>query len=424
MAARLASTGHSLGALILCVALLPLFLHAAYQPSVDVGSVTLRLADLAVLAVAAAALLEGRRVGFARLRAGRWIWLAGALFFAVVAISMLAAAASDRAYPLGAHTVTAGKYAEYALIALAVPLLVRTRADLRLLLLTVTGLAVLATAGGVLQFVGVPLFQEGPAGRRQASFLGHHDFAALAGAALVLGFVTTGRLAVVGWIAGAVGLVVSGAVTGAAGLVLAAAIAVVVTRRRAALVAVTLVLVIAGILAIRSSNIAEQFDDTTGAVETFSHRGVLAYIGVKEFAAHPATGIGWQASLDEAGYGPYLDDAKRRYPDQPDRVFPSPDEPWGIQNAYLQSLAEMGILGGIAIVALLASGVLTGLRTALRAGSPTATAALVGTLWLCIVAGIWNGIGLIAGLPLDALLWLALGLTATAAAGLEESGDG
>jgi O-antigen ligase len=435
-ALRPASNGPSLGALVLSAALLPLFLHSGFQPSVDAGSVTLRLADLAVLAVAAAALYEGRRVGFARLRAGRWIWFATAAFFAVVAVSMVAALASSRTYPFGDHLVTAAKYAEYALLALAVPLVVRRREDSRPVFATVALLSVLASAVGVLQLVGVPFFQEWPAGRRQPSFLGHHDFAALSGAALMLAYATIAlgeasprvrRLAAASGVSGALGLVVSGAVTGVAGLFLAAIMVALVarrlgtlTRRRAAVIAVTVCVVLAGVLAIRSANIAEFLEDEpAGSVETFSHRGVLAYIGIREFAGHPLLGVGWQASLDEAGYGPYLDDARRRYPDQPERVFPSRAEPWGVQNAYLQALADMGAVGGLALAALIVAAFATGLATALRAraGSAALAFALVGTLWLCIVTGIWNGIGLIAGLPLDALFWLALGFTATAAAG-------
>jgi hypothetical protein len=35
---------------------------------------------------------------------------------------------------------------------------------------------------------------------------------------------------------------------------------------------------------------------------------------------------------------------------------------------------------------------------------------LVGLGWLCVVAGVWTGIGLVAGLPLEALTWIAFGL--------------
>jgi O-antigen ligase len=417
LALRNASNRPSRGALVLSAALLPLFLHADFQPSLDAGSVTIRLADLAVLAVAAAAVAEGGRE---RLRAGRWIWVATLAFFAVVAVSMLAAAASDRAYPFGDHAVTALKYAEYALLAVAVPLVVRRRADVDVVLRTMVALGVVATVVAALQFVGVDILHAWPAGRRQPSFLGHHDFAALSGAVLAIAYVRRWRLAAVG---GTVGLVLSGAITGAAGLLLAAVVALLAAHRRrlltrqlAVTVAVTVAAVLVGVVAIRSANIAELLDDdTTGNVETFSHRGVLAYVGVKEFAGHPLLGIGWQASLDEAGYGPYLDDARRRYPAQPARVFPSPEEPWGVQNAYLQALADLGALGGLAVLGLAAAAIATA-----RRGWASGEVALTGTLWLCIVAGVWNGIGFIAGLPLDALLWLGLGFVAAGAAGVAD----
>jgi hypothetical protein len=439
LAPRPAIDGPSRGALVLSAALLPLFLHADYQPSADLDGVSVRVADLAVAAVVVAAILEARRIGLGRLRAGRWAWSGITTFFAAVGISMVAAASSDRTYPLADHLVTAAKYAEYALIAVAVPLVIRQRTHARMLFATVAGISVAATVVGLLQLTGVPLLDEWPAGRRQPSFLGHHDFAALSGAslslafaALVLGEVSArGRVvAAIAGVSGAVGLVVSGAITGAAGLAFASTVVLVVAyrvgtldRRRALLVVLTTAAVAVGVVGIRSSNIAELFDDETGTVETFSHRGVLAYIGLKEFAGSPAFGIGWQASLDEAGYGPYLDDARRRFPDQPARVFPSPEEPWGVQNAYLQALADMGVVGAAGIVALLAGALVTGLRTALRSrvGSAALAISLTGTLWLCVLIGVLNGIGFVAGLPLDALLWLAIGLVATAAAGMESA---
>jgi hypothetical protein len=43
-------------------------------------------------------------------------------------------------------------------------------------------------------------------------------------------------------------------------------------------------------------------------------------------------------------------------------------------------------------------------------GLRSSPAALVGLGWLCVVAGVWTGIGLVAGLPLGALTWIAFGL--------------
>jgi hypothetical protein len=38
--------------------------------------------------------------------------------------------------------------------------------------------------------------------------------------------------------------------------------------------------------------------------------------------------------------------------------------------------------------------------------------ALVATGWILVAAATWNAVGIIAGLPLDALTWLAFGLAA------------
>jgi len=438
------------GALVLAAAAVPLFLHADYQPQASFGlgatDVTVALADIAVLAVAAAALLEWR--SRPRLGASRMIWIAAAAFLAVIAAATLYPLASDRDYPFAAHTVTAAKFSEYALLALSVPLVIRQRSHIRPLFAVLVLLSVAATLVGALQFLGVDIFDAWRAGRRQPSFLGHHDFAALSGATLALALATlvigessarVRRVVAAGGLAGALGMVLAGAVTGAAGLILAGAVAAWVgrrfrtlTRARAAALVGIVCAVVIGILALRSANI-DQFlrflgvrpaqRTTTEDVQTFAHRTVLAYIGGRIYLDHPLIGVGWQASADEPAYGPYLDDARREFPDQPDLAFPSPEHPWGVQNAYLQTLADLGILGAAALAALLAAVAVTGVRTAFasRVGSAGLAFALVATLWLAVVMGIWNGIGLIAGLPLDALFWLAVGLAATAAAGMEDA---
>jgi O-antigen ligase len=76
----------------------------------------------------------------------------------------------------------------------------------------------------------------------------------------------------------------------------------------------------------------------------------------------------------------------------------------------VQALADMGIVGFAVFVAVFAAGIVVALR-AVGAGAPDA--ALVGLAWLLVAAGVWNGFGLVAGISLDALTWLGLGLAAT-----------
>ena len=47
---------------------------------------------------------------------------------------------------------------------------------------------------------------------------------------------------------------------------------------------------------------------------------------------------------------------------------------------------------------------------------PPDVSALVPVSWLLVTMGVLTAIGLVAGIPLDALLWLGIGLAAAAAA--------
>jgi O-antigen ligase len=144
---------------------------------------------------------------------------------------------------------------------------------------------------------------------------------------------------------------------------------------------------------------------TDAGVQSYAHRALLAYIGGRIWLDNPLVGVGWQASSEEWAYSPYLADAHARFPDEPDEAFPSPERPWGVQTLYLQVLADLGVVGFAALVALFAAGVAAALRGARASPVP-----LAGLAWLLVAAGVWGGIGLIAGLPLAALTWIALGL--------------
>jgi hypothetical protein len=80
-----------------------------------------------------------------------------------------------------------------------------------------------------------------------------------------------------------------------------------------------------------------------------------------------------------------------------------------VQNAYVQSAADLGAIG---FVLWLLPFVLA-LVLALRANAPPGAVAVFAVL---SAMGVWGGQGLVAGIPLDAVTWLAFGLAATAAA--------
>ena len=429
---------------MLALALPVLFLHVDLQPKVTLplGSdgAEIALSDLAVLAVSLAALQAGRRLGFSPLRAGPWPFAAAAFLLALIAIGTVQPVLLDRDYAFLDHALTAAKFAEYALLALAVPLLVRTRHDLRLVL----GVLILWTAAAavvaVLQFFGViPEFRGYRPGGREPSFLGHHDLAALAGAATSIGLVSIALGPVAGlrrsllWtatVAGAVGVVLSGALAGFLGVAAAALAAGLVARRRRVLelakvggLVAVVVVIGAGVFTLRAANIGsflrflgidQAREEETFGGESYVQRLALGYLGVRILLDHPALGVGWQATSEEWTYAPYLEDTRRRYPNLPEEALPSPEHPWGIQNGYLQAAAELGVAGGAAFLAALLVPLALAWRVATRVRDGAADAA-VPLLWLLVTMGIWLGLGVVAGIPLVALQWLAVGLAVAAA---------
>jgi O-antigen ligase len=432
---------------VLAAAIPFLFFHIDFQPgfTVELGSLSAHavLSDFAVLAVAVVALVVGIRHGFEPLRAGWPVWVAGGLFCLLVGAASLYPRIWDGAYDVSTHAVTAAKFGEYALLAPAVPLLLRGARDLELVLAALVVWAGAAAIVGVLQIFGVDIFDAWSPGRRQPSFLGHYDLAALCGAALLFALTVLALgsdsglprwLLVTAAAGGAVGVTVSG--SAAAGLGLAAATAGVLivagyrrrlTVRRALASLAVVGAVAVGILVMRGGDV-DQFVRFLGIrehdpsaqenVQTYVQRTMLAYIGWQVFLDHPIAGAGWQSSAkEEQVYGDYLDDARREFPKTPKEAFPTQERPYGIQNAYVQALADLGVIGFALLLVTFAAGLFLAARAALRGPPESLLAGVLAGSWLLLVMGTWTAVGLVAGVPLDALTWIALGLAAAVAAG-------
>jgi O-antigen ligase len=161
--------------------------------------------------------------------------------------------------------------------------------------------------------------------------------------------------------------------------------------------------------------VLEAQETTSEDVQTYSHRALLGYFGIRVFADHPIAGAGWQATQEFSTLEPYLADAHRRFPDVAAQAFPSAAEPYGVQNAYVQALADLGAIGLVLFLAALAIPIVVGVRAALRSTTPGP--ALVGAAVVLACAGAWTAQGLVAGLPLDALTWFGVGLVAAALSG-------
>jgi O-antigen ligase len=399
-----------------------LFLHIKYQPGVRVplGSthLGLELSDLAVVVVAVVALREGLRNGFGRLRPALWLWVAAALLLVWIFV---------RSQSL-AHFVTATKFAEYALLALSAPLLLRRRDQWELVAAVIVAWSVVATLVALVQIFGVDIADAWAAGRRQPSFLGHSDFAALSAFALAIGLaaVLLARRPI-GWIgvaSGVLGLMLAGATAGLLGTAAGVAgLLYAIARRRHlelrdfAVTGACLALVGAGVLTLRAGDF-EHFlrflhlkgrETQTSNIETYSHRTLLAYIGYRIWRDHPAVGAGWQASNEPETVEPQLPAAHREFPDVSPLAFPTREHEWGVQNGYVQAGADLGIVG---VILWLAPFVIA-LVLALGANAPPGA---VATFVILAAMGVWAGQGLVAGIPLDAVTWLGFGLAATAAA--------
>jgi hypothetical protein len=399
-----------------------LFLHIKYQPGVRVplGSthLGLELSDLMVVVVGLAALRSGLRHGFAPLRPAISLWIASGLLLLWIII---------RAGSLE-HFVTAVKFAEYALLAVSAPLLLRRRSDWELVAAVIVAWSVAATLFGLVQIFGADIADAWAAGRRQPSFLGHSDFAALSALALGIGLaaVLLARRSV-GWIgvvSGALGLALSGATAGLIGTVAGTiGLLYAISRRRPLVLrdfvvnGLVVAFVAVGVLVLRAGDF-EHFlrflhlkgrETQTTDIQTYSHHTLLAYIGYRIWRDHPVVGAGWQQSTEPETVDPQLPAAHRKFPDVAPLAFPTREHEWGVQNAYVQAAADLGVIG---LVLWLLPFVLS-LLLALRANAPPGA---VATFAILAALGVWIGQGVVAGIPLDAATWIAFGLAATAMA--------
>jgi hypothetical protein len=410
---------------VLAAAIPLLFLHEQFQPGFTVRSAHATLADFAVLAVAVAALATGVSSGFGALRPGVPLWVAGAALVGLVFVSTLYGHFRDASYPTGTHMISTAKFAEYALLAPAVPLLVRARPARELLFGTLTAWSCVVTFIACLQFVGVvddPFRHARLPGVRAQSILGTHDLASLSCAVLALGLVGIAlpdlvrrSFAIAGGVSGAIGLTLSAALAGVAGAVLAAVVVAAISRRRGLLtsrralgLAGVIAAILAGSLLLRNNELSKVLklvgiepgaSRTTLAGSSYTQRAVLAYVGGRIFLDAPGFGVGWQASNDPFVYMRYVPDARRRFPDAPIEDFPSPKLDWGVQEAVLEAGADMGVVGIVVFLGLFVTAGVVAVRDR----------AVVALLWVVTAFAIWNGLSLVAGIPLAAYTWLGVG---------------
>lgn len=187
--------------------------------------------------------------------------------------------------------------------------------------------------------------------------------------------------------------------------------------RGAALVA----LAFAGVSALRPEVLPwhEQYRLSSAAV-----RVTAGYAGLREFAAHPTVGVGWQRSgapgvINDPAV---IEGVRRAFPDLRGYADVSPEGVTSVHNAYVQVLAEGGLIGlllvGLAIL-WLARDVGTARRQAREAegGGPMLAerARLAGEGILLTLAVWWNDNPLFGGQTESMLLPVALTLLTASA---------
>jgi O-antigen ligase len=402
-----------------------LFLHRSYQGfRGTIGPAQFYSSDLAVAAVVLAAIIAGFRWGWAPLLRPRVLWGFASALLALFVVSCFWTPLDHTSK----HLTTAAKVIEYALLAPSVVLLLRRRIDINRLLAVFVAWNAAAAGWGVLQFLGLVNEFEGkrPA-QREVSFIGIHDFAAFSGATLAIGLAgialgNRSRLVKAATASGIVGEILPASIFAFSGVVLAALVAALVgyragtlTARRGLALAAIVAVVGAGVYELRGSDVtnflsflghAKPTRSESGGIQTGEQHVLLAYIGYRIWLDHPWLGVGFDRSTDR--YQPYIAAAKRAFPNQDPSSFPSPQHRWGVQNFWVQALADTGVVGFALAVGTFAAGFVLALR-ALRSARFYALA-MVG--WLLVATTTWIALGIIAGNPLEALTWLGFGLAA------------
>ena len=296
----------------------------------------------------------------------------------------------------------------------------------------VTLLIVIVTAGAVAW--GLVGFAQHP-GRRQASFLGEHDLAALSTACLVVGLAALhcrhrlGRLPLAAGIVGCLGIVLGAALASLLGLYLAAAalIAIAAFRRslrlRACVITVLVAVTLTGATySLRAGELGflqQWFAPAENAqpgqyAGSWSQRLIFAYIGGRVFVDNPVLGTGWWGELPPREFARFLPDARARFSDQPPRYFPTAEKPFIPQQTFDQVAYELGIVGLALLLALIMAAARDSLRSARRwpRGEADELAAYLAAPWLASLLGAVAGSALFGGTPMAALFWLTFGLVA------------
>jgi len=267
---------------------------------------------------------------------------------------------------------------------------------------------------------------------RVDSFLGTHDFAALATLPLLTvlaGFFAphrwSRRTQAIAGLAGWLGLTLTAALASLLGLYLGVVVLAVLAWRAKRLAVGPAAATLAVVVAVSVPTLFLRHNDLgflhklSGKEEkhhaefasSWSQRLIYLYVGGRIWQAHPIAGTGWYGLLPPREFARFVPAARRAFPDNPARYFPPVDRPYIPQQAFDQVLFELGLVGEALFLLLLGAAAAIAWRRA-RAARPTRELEWVPLLFLGGMVGALAGAGLFGGIPVVALMWLTLALPA------------
>ncbi len=383
-------------------------------PAVDIGvggtSAAITPADVVLAALAIVALAWFVQNGVPRIA---WPTIVAAAAFIALLLGSAAANGS-------AAFVSGAKLVELAALSLGAIAFLDSRARLDALADVIILFGIAADIYATEEFLA-------HGGGRQPSFLGEHDFAALATLPVLYGLCvlyegSSTKRAWAAIVAGSLGCILGAALASLLGFYLGAVLLLTVramrrrlTWQQAVSTLAVIAVVTAGTLTIRAGSLGflqSWFGKPPSRpgqyASSWSQRLIYVYVGGRMFLAHPILGTGWWSDVPPSEFARYLPDARRRFSDQPRRYFPPADKPFIPQQTYDEILYELGIVGAAILLALL---VTLGQRAAeaARRSADAVEASLPGA-WLAATVGALAGEGLFGGTAVAATFWLTSGV--------------
>ena len=381
---------------LLILTLLSMLILPTVLPLIaEIGAAHIRPTELLVVALWVI-LLSSRRAVAARFgfTAGirKAMWIPAAFLVSAAALVIV-----DHAFA-SESVVSAVRYAEYFLIAPAVVLVCTSEAQVR----DVAGRLRLALAAVILADSLAPIVaSSGTIYVRQGVLVNPNALALLACGLIVLSILEPhwlkrrSRTSIVYLAIGLWGLYIARSLSGILALLVATWFLPQSARARW----VTSIALFAAMIAVW------RYDDIVGLLDfsggTLAQRTAMVYAGLRTFLEAPTFGVGWQQSSHWLLESPdILLAAMSQFGGLPRSYF-TKDAGWvGVHNAYIQLLAEIGVVGtvivGVAFVVMIR-------RVSRRAPLP----------WLPLLVAIfaWHNAQLFyGGLPETALLWFTYGL--------------